>query len=441
MARADRPRLVVVGIDGVPLTLLEELTSRGVMPAMRALRSWRPPRELLSVLPTVSSAAWTSFMTGLHPPRHGIMGFVNKEPGSYDVVFPRREHIRGRLLQEIVSDSGGTVFSMGVPVTYPPPRLRGVAISCFLAPSLEKAVWPPEELATLRSLGYLMDADPLVAHEDRVRFMGLVREALERRIATVEHYFPRAWDLFLVHVMETDRLHHFYWRDYEDPSSSFHEEFFALYARLDRLFEWLANELDPERLVILSDHGFCRLEWEVNVTRWMVEQGMTTLEGTTPGPPLSHIRWSATRLYSMIPGRVWVNQRGREPQGIVPQEEARAVLEEFRHAALAWRDPHGAPVIERVLVREEIPGWVPDLAPDALLIPYPGMDLKDGALRPEVFEQKALSGMHTYDNALLFFGPSRLATPSRPWIGDMAPTLAHTLGYPVPEGMDGTSLT
>lgn len=440
MGLSGRHSLVVVGIDGVPLSLLRGMMDAGVMPAARSLFGG-DMAEMHSVVPTVSSAAWTSFMTGLHPPRHGIMGFVNKSPG-YDIVFPRREHIRGALLQELVSEGGGTVFSMGVPVTFPPMRLRGVVISCFLAPALDKGVWPAEELPSLRDLGYVMDPDPLIAHQDRARFMELVLHGLRRRIATVKHYFLRQqWDLFVVHVMETDRLHHFYWRDYEDPSSTFHDAFLGFYRTLDELFAWLADELgEAGRLVVLSDHGFCRLKWEVNVGKWMVDQGLTVLRSSSPAPPLANVDWGATRLYSMIPGRVWVNMKGREPMGMVAASDADATLEELRRTALAWRDPDGEPVLENVLIGMEIPGFVRDGGvPDAVLIPRRGMDLKDGSLRPEVFERKVLSGMHTYDDALLFFGP-RPVRGRTPWIGDLAPTILSAMGHRVPTGLDGASL-
>ena len=371
------------------------------------------------------------------------MGFVNKAAGGYDILFPRREHICSPLVQEIVSEAGGTVFSMGVPVTFPPMHLRGVVISCFLAPGLDKAVFPPGELATLRELGYVMDPDPLVAHQDRARFMGMIHHGLERRIATVQHYFRRQpWDLFLVHVMETDRLHHFFWRDHDTPGSTFHEDFFRFYRRLDGLFEWLGQEMgDSSRLIVLSDHGFCGLDWEVNAGKWMVDQGMTVLRSTTPGPPLTNVEWNKTKAYSMIPGRVWVNRRGREPEGIVSPSEADDVLARLRGAAMEWRDPRGQPVIDQVLIGEEIPGYREGNGiPDALLISKRGMDLKDGALRPEVFERKALNGMHTYDDALLFFGPDQIRAEHAPWIGDLAPTLLRVLGQPVPEDLDGRPL-
>ena len=178
----------MIGIDGVPRTLLLNMIEKGAMPALKSLMGEREIVELGSVLPTVSSAAWTSFLTGLHPARHRIMGFINKDPHSYQVSFPSRRQIQGRSLPEVVSERAGRVFSMGVPVTYPPSRLNGVVISCFLAPELDKAVYPRDELTALKRLEYSIDPDPTVAHKDRTRFMDLVMHSLDRRIETIRHY-------------------------------------------------------------------------------------------------------------------------------------------------------------------------------------------------------------------------------------------------------------
>jgi predicted AlkP superfamily phosphohydrolase/phosphomutase len=434
---------LVLGIDGVPRTLLFDMLKKGILPALKMLVGDSTLHEQKSVLPTVSSAAWTSFMTGLHPPRHRIMGFVNKKRTSYDISFPRREQIEGELLPELVSNQRGRVFSMGVPVTYPPMPVNGMVISCFLAPSLEKAVWPPRELSTLQRIGYSIDPDPTVAHQDRTRFMRLVVESLKQRIETIKHYLPQErWDLFLAHCMETDRLHHFFWSDYEDPSAPFHEQFHDFYRVLDGLFDWIGNEMGSrDRIIILSDHGFSRLDYEVNLGKWLVDKDLTSLQNLSPGPPLANIAWQRTKVYSLLPGRIYLNIRGREPEGIIDSSIRERFVRELKDEFLAWRGPKNEQVISTVLVDEEIPGFSErSECPDLLLVPANGMDLKDGALRPHIFEKKALNGMHTFDNAVLFLGGRQLPTGRRPWIGDLAPTILKLLEFPIPVGLDGDAL-
>ena len=55
--RGTTPKLLVLGIDGVPRTLLSDMIERGVMPALKVLVGDRVIHEQKSVLPTVSSAA------------------------------------------------------------------------------------------------------------------------------------------------------------------------------------------------------------------------------------------------------------------------------------------------------------------------------------------------------------------------------------------------
>jgi len=437
------PRLTVIGIDGVPHSLLSKLIDSGVMPNFEAIIKHNTMVEQNSVLPTVSSAAWTSFMTGLHPARHGISGFIIKDSNSYDVRIPDTSSIHGTVLQRVVSESGCSVFSMGVPVTSPPFSINGVMIGCFLSPNLDHAVWPPDEIPKLKNMGYSIDPDPRIAHTNRSRFMTLLQESLDARFATIQHYLQNnKWDLFLAHVMETDRLHHFYWDDYMDDTLPFHDGFIDLYQRLDRHIGRLIDTLHGcDNLIILSDHGFCRLNYEVNVARWLVENGLSSIKSEEPGLPLAHMDWSNTHVYSLIPGRLYINVRGRDPGGIVDEASKRAVLEDLKEKLLRWTAPDGERVLEGILLEEEIPGASSGCrAPDALMVPNNGMDLKDGIARSSVFERKSLTGMHTYNDALLIY-PNIRRIPEDMWIGNMMPTILSHLGIPFPEDLDGYDIS
>ena len=68
------------------------------------------------------------------------------------------------------------------------------------------------------------------------------------------------------------------------------------------------------------------------------------------------------------------------------------------------------------------------------------MDLKDGISRPSVFERKSLTGMHTYDDALLIY-PNIRRIPEDMWIGNMMPTILSHLGIPIPEDLDGYDIS
>ena len=59
-----KPRVAVIGLDGVGTPLIEALTDAGVMPRMAALRKAGTLGRMTSSIPTISSVSWSGFMTG-----------------------------------------------------------------------------------------------------------------------------------------------------------------------------------------------------------------------------------------------------------------------------------------------------------------------------------------------------------------------------------------
>ena len=73
---AEKPRTILIGLDGVPFELLSDLAETGVMPNTKRLISSGTFRKMQSSIPEVSSVAWSSMITGTNPGTHGIFGFT-----------------------------------------------------------------------------------------------------------------------------------------------------------------------------------------------------------------------------------------------------------------------------------------------------------------------------------------------------------------------------
>jgi predicted AlkP superfamily phosphohydrolase/phosphomutase len=160
------------------------------------------------------------------------------------------------------------------------------------------------------------------------------------------------------------------------------------------------------------------------------------------------VDWSRSRAYSYGRhlGSVYVNVKGREPQGIVePGAEYEAVRDEIEQLAYAFRHPEtGRPLIGEVLRREDIYSG-PHLhrAPDLILRPAEPSDiffgLADFGHRQTVAQVYRYSGMHRDYGMLIVSGPGVRsgATVEGAAIQDVAPTVLHTMDLPVPADMDG----
>jgi predicted AlkP superfamily phosphohydrolase/phosphomutase len=439
-------RVVFIGLDGTPYTFLKRLIAEGKAPNAARLEKDGSLLRMDSVWPWVSSVAWSSMMTGVNPAKHNIFGFIDRDPATYKQFIPTSRHMKARTLWEVLSDAGKRVIVVNVPVTYPPRPVHGILVGCFLSPTLDKAVYPPSYAATLQSLGYIIDADPWKARESKDLALQEVHAALEARIRTLFYLLEKEpWDYLHVHIMETDRLHHFLWQQMEEGHPVYAPAFYDFYRRIDDMLGELAARLDDDTtLMWMADHGFCTIRKEIYVNRWLIDKGWLKLRAVPPDRAKGLEEIDPTSVaYSLDPGRVFIRLRGREKEGCVaPGSEYQALREEIASAALQLVDQEsGAPIFQAVFRREELyHGPYLEQAADLILAPYDGYDPK-GTLYKETLTYKGdeLVGMHTYDDAMLYVSGRALA-PRRFSVLSVMPTILDLMGVPHPPDLDGESL-
>jgi predicted AlkP superfamily phosphohydrolase/phosphomutase len=443
----EKPRRVVfIGLDGTPYTFMKRLIEEGRAPNAARLVEQGSLLRMDSVWPWVSSVAWSTMMTGVNPGKHNIFGFIDRDPATNKQFIPTARHMKAKTLWEVLSEAGKRVIVVNVPVTYPPRQVNGILVACFLSPSLDKAVYPPSYLPTLKSLGYIVDADPWKARESKDLALQEVNAVLDARIRTLFHLFENEeWDYLHVHIMETDRLHHFLWQQMEEGHATYAPAFYDFYRRIDDMLGQLAAKLgDDTTLMWMADHGFCTIKREVYVNRWLMDRGWLKLRSVPPDRQkgLDEIEPSSV-AYSLDPGRVVIRVRGREKEGCVaPGAEYEARRDEIAAAALELRNPdNGEPIFQAAFKREELyHGPYLGQAADLILAPYDGYDPK-GTLYKETLTYKGdeLVGMHTYDDAMLYVGGHTIPQ-SRFSVLNVMPTILGLMQVSPPPDQDGQSL-
>ncbi|MFQ6092308.1 MAG: alkaline phosphatase family protein [bacterium] len=440
--REKKRKVVVIGIDGVPYSFLRQQMAAGVMDHFTRLVEKGSFNRMNSVIPTVSSVAWSSYMTGKNPGKHNIYGFVDRHPNPLEIFIPTSSHMKGETLWEILSRNGIKVVVMNVPVTYPPREVSGVLVSGFLATKLEKAVYPQSLSAKLEEMGYRIDVDAWQAHQDKEKFLQDLHHTLERRIEMAFYLMDhQEWDFFQVHIMETDRINHFLWEQWESEDETYAPEFVRFYREIDRFLGEMESKLGDEiELIILSDHGFCTLKKEVFVNRWLEEKGYLTLRDGEKRA-LADIE-TGSKAYSLIPGRIFVNLKGREQMGSVDAGKGyEQVREELIGELPTMVDPDtGERIIKAVYKREELySGPCFEQAPDLVAVPEDGYDLKGNLDREKLTHKGPLVGMHTFEDAALYVRGREISAEDFS-ITDLMPTILALMGVPVPEDADGSAL-
>lgn len=457
MASKGNPRLVVLSIDGVPYGFVEKLIAQGDAPNLASLVSANDLRKMRSIQPTVSCVAWSTYMTGANPGKHGIYGFIDRQPNTYEIMLPNSTTRTAKDIWQILTEAGKRVFCMNVPTTYPPYPINGIMIGCFLSPSLKKATYPANVSDYLASINYRIDSDAALARKDKNAMLVDLDKTLEARAEAMFHFLDQEdWDFFHTHIMGTDRINHFLWRKMEENDPHFAPAFYAYYRKIDGVIGKLLRRIgDDTALMIFSDHGFCAIRYEVQLSRWLIELGWTKPAANVQHP-LS-IDPEKSRAYCLIPGRVYVNLAGREPHGIVPVKEYQQTRQKIAADLLKLRDPEtGQAVVRKVLLREDIYWPAGSRGPcrlspeevacadgtfgqaaDVIAVPYDGYDLKMGLAGDTIFQQTALEGMHTYEDAFLV---SRGVDLPQDNLEIMMParSILKALGVEPPADMDGS---
>ena len=437
----DGPRVAFFGIDGVPYSLVSDNPDE--FPNLSAMARDGTAGAIDSIVPPESSACWPSLTTGVNPGETGVYGFQDRENGSYDTYVPMGRDVQATRLWDRVTDAGREATVMNVPVTFPPQRNVQRMVSGFLSPSVEKAAYPDDLRETLESVGYRIDMNSKLGHqEDKSAFIEDAYETLDARFEAFSHYVEQDdWDLFFGVFMTTDRVNHFLFKDYEDDTDD-KELFMEFYKRVDEYLGKL-REMLPEdvTMVVASDHGFTSLNHEVHYNTWLRENGWLDFDDDDHDS-LADIS-DDTRAYALIPGRFYINLEGREPRGSVPQEEYERVRDELKADLEAMEGPDGSKVADRVVTKEDaFRGAHDDIAPDLVVVPNHGYDLKAGFKDgDEVFTSGPRNGMHSFDNACLFVDDENVHIGDADLL-DIAPTLLDLMDLEYDRtAFDGSSLT
>ncbi len=403
-----KTKAMVVGLDGVPHTLLTDLMEKGVMPNMKKITAAGNLRQMEVTVPEISAVSWPSFMTGVDPGTHGIFGFSELRPNTYDMFFPCYSDLKAPAIWDTLEKDGKRSVVLNQPGTYPARRINGALVSGFVAIELHKAVFPAKYIGKLRRLDYEIDIDTSRARDNHKFAMQDLERTLEGRVKAAQLLLEQEqWDFFEVVVTGTDRLHHYLWHALVDENHELHEKAIDYYRSVDKFVGQMADAYARAAkddslggFFMLSDHGFCALEKEVALTRYLVETGLMAFETDAP-EQLGQISESS-KVLVMDPNRIYVHRKDKFPKGGVDAADVPKVIEDTK-AALEELTYDGKKLVRRLFDREEaFHGPLAGQGPDLVAVSIDGFDFKGGVDRSEVFGHFGLSGMHNQYDAFLW---------------------------------------
>jgi predicted AlkP superfamily phosphohydrolase/phosphomutase len=505
-------KVLVFGIDGGTLDLVGPWAQRGELPNLARLMGGGCSGVLRSTTHPLTPQAWTSFLTGVNPGKHGVFDFGCRRQGSYELRLTDARDRRAPALWDYLEPAGLTTGLCNVPLTYPVEPLHGFVVSGMHTPSLAAGVWPHELRREIEEVApdYRIDVmSP--SYTDLGLFLRDVWQMTEARGQAATHlYRTRRPDLFVLVMVAVDRVCHALYRQMSHPGAHgrdgrgdwrYSHAVLEAYRAIDRTLGGLLATIDEQTVVmVMSDHGFGTLERDVSLNQFFLEQGVMAfdpvkvrrrlpVQGVPFGaagrsaaealrdaiaehvPPLrwleeralrrgrfpvalrrwEYVDWTRTVAYSHgMFGNVYINLRGREPEGCVDPADYESVRSRVAEL-LATRlvDPaDGGRVVDHIYRREELySGPHLEEAPDLLVVMRGYAYMTRGAWElsaTEIVAPPAINhtGNHRLDGMLILWGPGvRQGQLVGAHITDVAPTILRLLDLPVPQSMDGRVLS
>ena len=484
-------RVLIIGLDGATFEILGPLMDEGYMPNLKRIVSQGTAGILYSTNPPITPAAWTTFMTGKGPGRHGIIDFEKYDARNNSLSFNSTFEIREKTIWEILSEKGFRVGSVNVPMTYPPKKVNGFLVSGFETPSTEvDFTWPPELKNEILkhwpdyTFGTSWKRKAFGGDKIFSRNLNFINQSFHQgfELATFcgERY---GWDMMMVLFKLVDNLQHKAWKYLDPATRGLHPRRAELSARcfteLDQVLGRLAEYAERRQatLLMMSDHGHGSLDGKAQPNLLLNQWGYLRLKSplvrakkrsayiyhrlTRKQGGRFHIQngfehelaveWSRTQacvMHAGMYGFLYVNLKGRQPQGIVDADDYERLRDEIRERLLEVeardRNDRLIRVFPEVHKPEELYGCSREdneSMPDLLLVPSPGLAVvrKIRGYSPLRWcSRSRMEGTHRMEGVIIGYGGHvRKGHKITANIVDITPTLLSMLGLRVPIDMEG----
>lgn len=473
-------KVVVIGLDSATWNLLMPWIEAGTLPTMKRLVASGVCGYLRSCVPPITFLAWKCYSTGRNPGKLGVYSFVELDRERRDLIINGGADFTQSEIWDYLGSHGLRSCVINMPGTYPPKAINGVMVSGLHSTSLRDCAWPPDMQADLHRIGYKVNPDVVPGTWRNQREHRHLRQVISSRFQLARLIREKQdIDFWHVTVFYIDKIQHSYYRD-----EGILKEYWSLIdLEIGQFLEGFGSDVT---VFLMSDHGATEIRNTLYLNEFLHRHGYLQLaaddgEGwLSPadlavrgirivrgnrflypwlrglrrrGPHafdalirsvskreqrtqvLPRVCWEASRFFAVGTGFGLVYRLNARPEDV----------QELRERLQHLEDPVTGERVADVFASDEVYKGPMRNAPDLVVVPRGNTMISEVVRKaPDIWgpSPNNWEGMHEQEGLFLACGPDirRGQEITGATILDLAPTILHLFGVPVPRDMDGRVL-
>jgi len=288
-------KALLLGLDGANWSLFWPWLAKGKMPTLAKLLKISAHGTLESTLPPMSAPAWASFATGKNPGKHGVFDFITPLQSLSATKTLSRSDIDGETFYEAIERAGHSCIIINLPYSWPP-RIDGPVIPDFTAEG--NNLIPKTLIDSVRELSeYRVVPDTSLLVDGKLdAYLGDIRKLERTRFNCAKKLFRMEWDLFFVMFSGTDWVQHWRFDGLVSGTAADQSPEVKFLADLDDYISWFHDNLPGDAvMLIMSDHGFQHRTEMFHVNEWLRQEGYLSVKRGHPRQVNSHQLARATK--------------------------------------------------------------------------------------------------------------------------------------------------
>jgi predicted AlkP superfamily phosphohydrolase/phosphomutase len=454
-------KVIVIGLDcATPALVFDRFKSD--LPNISRLIDNGIYGNLHSTIPPITIPAWLCMTTGKTPGKLGLYGFKHRRKNDYkDMWIANATAIKFDTVWTLLGKNDLKSIIVGIPPSFPPYKINGYMVGCFLTPDANSDyTYPPELKKEIEGVIGEYIPDVKFRTENKDDLLNELNEMTEKRFTLIKYLLKnKPWDFFMFVEIGLDRIHHGFWKYFDsqhhlyEKGNPYEDSILNYYKLLDQKVGEVLELLDDQTIVlVVSDHGAKRMKGALCINEWMMDEGYLTVRNR-PDEVMSFdkldVDWSKTKAWGWggYYARVFLNVKGREKNGIIDLENYEEERNKLIQKLKAIPDINGNKMATKVFKPEELYGNLHGDYPD-LMVFFDDLYYRSagtvGHGTQYLLENDTGPDDAVHDWNGIFIGYDKNKRLNKKLEGlkiyDVAPTILSLLGIPIPDDLDGSPI-